>query len=47
MWKLICKNEFPCQLIIQVTWSKTNQPQHTTTHTNDRRQVSVSLNTSL
>ena len=38
MWKLICKNEFPHLLTIQVTWSKTNC-QQTTTHTNNRWQV--------
>ena len=37
MWKLIGKNEFPHQLTILVTWSKTKQPKHTRTHTNDRQ----------
>ena len=48
MWKLICKHYFPHLLTILVTWGKTKQPQKKThTHTNDRRQVSVSKDKSL
>ena len=42
MWKLIGKNEFPHLRTILVTWIKTKQPQHTTTHINDRHQMNVS-----
>ena len=43
-----CKSELdvassiPQWKTILVTWSKTKQSQHTTTHTNDRYQVSAS-----
>ena len=32
-----CKNEFCHLLTLLVTWSKTKQPRHATTHTNNRR----------